>query len=87
MANTTGSKSLDRIGNDPRVSTVYRDDDGIWVNLHMGFCSDPETHGYHEMTVREVLAAFSPSQCPVTCPCQTPRIPAWASTLPKGADQ
>jgi hypothetical protein len=69
--NMTGLKGLDRIGADPRVEVVYRDSDGIWVDLKKGFCSDPDTHGYHENTVREIQRAFAPGRCPAGCSCST----------------
>ena len=56
MANTTGLKTLDKLGNDPRVSNIYRDSDGIWCELARGFQngSDPGCHAIHEDTASAV---------------------------------
>ena len=52
--NTTGYKSLDKLGNDSRVKEIYRDSDGIWLYTRAGFCVDPECHTAHGQNVREV---------------------------------
>lgn len=55
--NTTGLKSLNRLGRDPRVDEIYKDEDGIWMYLTTGFESDPKSscHTLHEYTVSELI--------------------------------
>lgn len=55
MANLTGYKSLNALAKHEGVERIYRDSDGIWVDLKRGWCNDPETHGYREDTVKEIL--------------------------------
>jgi len=59
--NTTGLKTLNRLGTDPRVSNIYRDSDGIWCELADGFQNgtDPGTHAIHEDTARDVISSAS----------------------------
>ena len=55
-ANKTGLRSLDRLGRDPRVHEIYRDSDGILVELERGYTADPrDAHDIHEDTVRDAL--------------------------------
>ena len=55
-ANKTGLRSLDRLGRDPRVHEIYRDSDGIRVELERGYTADPrDAHDIHEDTVRDAL--------------------------------
>jgi hypothetical protein len=35
--NITGFKTLDKLGCDKKVLLVYKDDDGIWVELNKGW--------------------------------------------------
>ena len=35
--NNTKFKSLNRLANSPKVKEVYKDEDGIWVELHRGW--------------------------------------------------
>jgi hypothetical protein len=57
VANETGCKTLDKLGNDPRVESVwYEYDSGYWVGLNEGWwCSDMECGTIHEATIAEVL--------------------------------
>jgi hypothetical protein len=60
MANTTGLKTLDKLAAHPGVATIYRDSDGIWVDLRNGWKNTYDEprgalHGIHEDTVRSVL--------------------------------
>ncbi len=56
--NRTGLRSLDRLGRHSAVSNIYRDSDGLWVELHPGWTSNPwDAHDIHEHTVRAVLDA------------------------------
>ena len=69
--NKSGLKSLDKLGADPRVQEVYKDSDGIWVELHRGFKNTYDEplgalHGIHEMNVRDVLrrvSGIAPCDC------------------------
>jgi hypothetical protein len=74
MKNSTGCKQLDRVESDSRVQRVYRDSDGIWLDLHYGWTADPlGAHDIHENTVRDVLTHL---RCVVPCRCEqcAPRI-------------
>lgn len=53
--NATGFKSLDRLGQDPRVREIYKDSDGLWLTTRAGFCTDPECHTAHGENVRDLL--------------------------------
>lgn len=62
-------RTIADLKNDPRT-TDFSDErgseDGIWVYLIAGLCSDPETHAVHEDTVAEVCAALA-SVMPCGC--------------------
>jgi hypothetical protein len=58
--NTTGLKGLDKLAAHPGVDYIYRDGDGIWVELRYGWRNTYDEpvgclHGIHEDTVRDVL--------------------------------
>lgn len=42
---------------DPKIQSIYKDDDGWWVEYKPGWQSsnDPGCHGEHENTKREVM--------------------------------
>ena len=65
--NKTRFKSLDVVNDDPRVTEVFQDSDGIWLWLNRGWTADPrDAHDIHEMRVRDVLAAYRgvvPCEC------------------------
>lgn len=56
--NKTGLKTLNKVANDPRVTEVYRDENGIWVELAHGYnfegCS-----GFRGDTAADVLRDFT----------------------------
>lgn len=73
MANKTGFKSLDVLGNDPRVELIENEGrvsdggDGLWLYTAPGFCNgDHGSHIIHENTVRDILSAaksITPCDC------------------------
>jgi len=56
------AKSLARLAavHGDKIATVYRDIDGIWLVLQRGWRAEEHNyvHCIHEMTAREVIAAF-----------------------------
>ena len=63
-ANGSGLKSLDKLGADPRVASIFKYADGIWVYLVYGYKNgfdDPvgALHIIHENTVKDVLMRVS----------------------------
>ena len=64
MPNQTGLKTLDRLGRHPGVERIYRDSDGIWVDLKNGWRNSYDEprgalHGIHENTARDILDRVS----------------------------
>ena len=49
---------LQNLANDPRVNEIYRDGDGIWVQLNPRWCCAPETHVVHTKTIAELKLAM-----------------------------
>lgn len=66
--NTSGLKSLDKIGLDVRVEVVERDQDGIWMFTMKGWCHyEGEKHTFREDTVKGILEEYSMGIIPCTC--------------------
>lgn len=68
---TTRYRTLDQLRQHPAVLRIYRDSDGIWVDLKDGYRNgfdEPRgaLHGIHENTVRDVLMRVSGI---VSCDC------------------
>lgn len=68
--NKASMKIFDNIKKDPRVSTIWdEDEDGIWVDLKPGWQDanfDQYCHTIHEWNIREVFERFksiSPCNC------------------------
>jgi hypothetical protein len=62
--NRTRYKSFNVINDDPRVDYVYRDSDGIWLELNYGWRNTYDEpigalHGIHEDRVADVLRKLS----------------------------
>lgn len=59
MKNKTRFKSFNIVNDDPRVTEVFQDQDGIWLWLNPGWTADPRgAHDIHEDTVRDVLSKY-----------------------------
>lgn len=57
--NNTRYKSLDAICSDPKVVSIWdEDEDGIWIQLAEGFNIDG-CSCVHEWSVRDLLASFA----------------------------
>jgi hypothetical protein len=77
MTNRTRFRSLDVVNNDPRVSQVFRDEDGFWLWLNPGWTCDPlSAHDGHENTVRDLLRVYRDIQ-----PCACADCVTWAARL------
>ena len=64
-------RTLAQLKADPRVESVYRDSDGLWVELHPGWKNTYDEprgclHGIHEDTVRDA-ALRMPGVVPCAC--------------------
>lgn len=64
-------KTLAALRADPRVERVYRDSDGLWVELHYGFKNtfdEPRgaLHGIHENSLKDALLRWDGIQ---PCDC------------------
>ncbi len=71
MKNKTRFKSLNVVNDDPRVTEVFQDSDGIWLWLNPGFTADPRgAHDVHEDRVRDVLSCY---RRVVPCNCESCR--------------
>ncbi len=86
MKNKTRFKSLNVVNDDPRVTEVFQDSDGIWLWLNPGFTAEPRgAHDVHEDTVREVLRRYRqivPCDCDgCACTLKTRAVPS--DTLPR----
>lgn len=68
--NTTGLKTLDKIGLDQRCERIDDErstEDGIWAYTVDGWCNGDEgSHIIHEDTAKEVLRAWQ-SVAPCSC--------------------
>lgn len=64
--NKTGLKTMDKVAAKPFTQEVYRDGDGIWLDLAPGYCTENDCIGLRGDTVRDLL-----SQLPEVrvCPC------------------
>lgn len=69
MKNKTRFKSLDIVNDDPRVTEVFQDEDGIWLWLNPGWTADPlSAHDIHENRVKDVLNRYRGI---VVCDCDS----------------
>lgn len=57
---TRKPKTLAQLRADPRISSVYRDSDGLWIELRYGWANTYDEpwgglHGIHENTLKDAL--------------------------------